>query len=226
MLFSVANISFIIRLKWMTMTKYFPWPPEYGLHEFLLESHEKQSNGISWKGGFFALSKLVYFRKQLLELVESFMEVWKATDQTLQTAKTKWRSLKHAWILPLNSAQLWRSLFLCKRYQAVVRPKIASSTFQRTSGIVPGLSRSHFESFAINLEGGHLFNRKALRLPRYDNNGRYYRSRKKAVGEGCSRHSLPHASRNTPTNSRHKARMAAYFTSLSRCMKRKLKWRT
>jgi len=36
----------------MTMTEHFPWAPEYVLHEFLLESHEKQSNGQSWKKDF------------------------------------------------------------------------------------------------------------------------------------------------------------------------------
>jgi len=57
---AVANTSFIIRLKWITMTEHFLWPPEYVLHELLLKSHEKQSNCKSWKGGFRALSKLVY----------------------------------------------------------------------------------------------------------------------------------------------------------------------
>jgi len=47
MLFFVANTSFIIRLKWMTMTKHFPWPPEYVLYASLFKSHEKQSNGKS-----------------------------------------------------------------------------------------------------------------------------------------------------------------------------------
>jgi len=59
----------------MTITKHFPWPPKYVLHEFLFKSHEKQSNGKTWKRGFCALSKLVYFETQLLELVESSMKV-------------------------------------------------------------------------------------------------------------------------------------------------------
>jgi len=53
----------------------FPWPPEYVLHEFLLKSHEKQSNGKSWKRRFCKLSKLVYFKTQLLELVEFSMAI-------------------------------------------------------------------------------------------------------------------------------------------------------
>jgi len=59
----------------MTMTEHFSCSPEYILHEILFESHEKQSNGKSWKRGFRALSKMVYFKTQLLELVESSMIV-------------------------------------------------------------------------------------------------------------------------------------------------------
>jgi len=47
---------------------------KYILHEFLIKSYEKQSNGKSWKGGFCALSEPVYFKTKLLELVESSME--------------------------------------------------------------------------------------------------------------------------------------------------------
>jgi len=36
---------------------------------------QKKSNGKSWKMGFSALSKLVYSKIQLLELVESSMEM-------------------------------------------------------------------------------------------------------------------------------------------------------
>jgi len=43
---------------------------EYDLHEFLLKAHEKQSNGKTYKRGFRALSERVYFKTQLLELVE------------------------------------------------------------------------------------------------------------------------------------------------------------
>jgi len=59
----------------MTMTEHFPWPPEHVLYEFLFKSHEKQSNGKSWKSGFCALSKMVYSKTQLGELNESSMEV-------------------------------------------------------------------------------------------------------------------------------------------------------
>ena len=50
------KISFVIRQKKMTMTGHFPWSPRYVLHEFLFKSHEEQSNGESWKGGFSAFS--------------------------------------------------------------------------------------------------------------------------------------------------------------------------
>jgi len=52
------------------MTEYFLWPPEYVLHAFLFKSHEKQSNYKTWKRRFCALSKLVYFKTRLLELVD------------------------------------------------------------------------------------------------------------------------------------------------------------
>jgi len=60
----------------MTMTEHFPWPPAYILNEFLLQSHEKQSHGKSWKWEIGTLSKQVCFKSQLLELVESSMEVY------------------------------------------------------------------------------------------------------------------------------------------------------
>jgi len=59
----------------MTVMEQFPWLPKYVLDEFIFKSHEKQSNGKSWKRGFCALSKLVCFKTQLLEMVESSMEV-------------------------------------------------------------------------------------------------------------------------------------------------------
>jgi len=74
MLFFVADTFSIIRLKLMTITENFPWLLEYVHHDFLFKSHEKKSNGI-WKRGFCAPSKLVYFKTQLLELIESSMEV-------------------------------------------------------------------------------------------------------------------------------------------------------
>jgi len=45
----------------ITMTEHITWLPEYVLHESFFKSHEKQSNSNSWKRGFCALSKLVYF---------------------------------------------------------------------------------------------------------------------------------------------------------------------
>jgi len=44
-------------------------------NESVFKPHEKQSNDQSWKRRLCALSKLVYFKTQLLKLVESFMEV-------------------------------------------------------------------------------------------------------------------------------------------------------
>jgi len=35
----------------MTKKEHFPRPPEYVLHEFSFKSHEKQSNGKTWKKG-------------------------------------------------------------------------------------------------------------------------------------------------------------------------------
>jgi len=80
----------------MTMTEQFPWPPDHVIHAFLLKSHEKQSNGKSWKRGFCALSKLVYFKTQLLELVESSMEVPKYRTQDLE----KFTFNTHSIVLP------------------------------------------------------------------------------------------------------------------------------
>jgi len=77
MLFFVANSSFSTCLKGVTMTDPFPRPPIYVLREFSFGPLEEQSSGQSWKGGFCALSKLVYFKTQLLELVESPMEALK-----------------------------------------------------------------------------------------------------------------------------------------------------
>jgi len=59
----------------MTRTEHSPPPLEYVLHEFLFKSHEKQTNSKNWKREFFALSKLVHFKTQLSELVESSIEV-------------------------------------------------------------------------------------------------------------------------------------------------------
>jgi len=73
MLFLGANTSFIIRLKCMTITDHFPWPLKCVLPEFLIISHGKQSYRKSGKGGICAISKLIYFKTQLLELVESSM---------------------------------------------------------------------------------------------------------------------------------------------------------
>jgi len=42
---------------------------------FIQITYEKQSDGKSWNRGFCALSKLVYFKTEVLELVESSMEV-------------------------------------------------------------------------------------------------------------------------------------------------------
>jgi len=51
----------------MNDTEYFPWLPEYVLHEFLLKSHKKQSNANCWKEGFRELLKLVYYKTQQLD---------------------------------------------------------------------------------------------------------------------------------------------------------------
>jgi len=59
----------------MTISKHFPFPPVYVFHDLLFKTHRKQWNGKSWKREFRALSKLVYFETQPLELVESFMQV-------------------------------------------------------------------------------------------------------------------------------------------------------
>ena len=75
MLFIVDITSFIICVKWMTMTEHFLWFPEYVLLELSFKSHEKQLYGKSLKGGFCAISKLVYSKTQLLELIESSMKV-------------------------------------------------------------------------------------------------------------------------------------------------------
>jgi len=57
----------------MTMTEHFPWPLEYVLHEFFFKSHEEFKSFELKKG--ISRSKMVYFETQLLELVESSMEV-------------------------------------------------------------------------------------------------------------------------------------------------------
>jgi len=103
MLFIFANTSFIIRLKWITKTEHITWPPEYVLHEFLLKSHEKQSKSKSWKRRFRALSKLVYFKTQLSELVECSIEA--PNDVFYQNNK----ELKQVHLICFDSNKGWCS---------------------------------------------------------------------------------------------------------------------
>ena len=58
MLFFFANISFIIRLTFMTMTENIPWTPQYVLHElFLQRTHTKKKHQVRTEKGDFARSR-------------------------------------------------------------------------------------------------------------------------------------------------------------------------
>jgi len=59
----------------MPVRKHFPYYPEYVPHEFYLNHTKKYQMVCADKWDFFALSELVNFIIQLLELVENSVEV-------------------------------------------------------------------------------------------------------------------------------------------------------